>query len=687
VNLSWLQWNKTLWGRATASQWRYALRNSIAMCLALWIAFVLELDDPYWAFTSAAVVSFPTVGGVISKSIGRIIGSILGACAAVIIAGHCLNDPWLFSLAIASWLGLCTFIANQNQNNVAYAFALSGYTAAIIAFSTVNITDTGQIFDIAQARVCEVIIGILCGGFMMMLLPSTSDGDALLTSLRRMHNQLLDHAKLLWLEDNNIQIRRSHQNLISQILTMNLLRIQAFWSHYRLRKQNNLLNYLLHQQLGMTSVISSIRRMMLNWPTPPNNLNEVLQQLLAELSLPDTNKYRLAKILALIKPHDSADFRHQAFWTRLHDFCWLYLRTERWLQRVENANVAEALLLVAPKASKLTRHTDSYEAAWSGLRTFVCILIACSYWINTQWNSGGAGVTLAAIGCVLYSSTASPINSITLLIKSLLVLFITCYMIRFGLMVQFDDLWAFYILLFPILITMQMMKLQDKTRAALWGQLIVFSGSFLEMTNPPVYDYSAFINDGLGKIAGVMLAGVAFQLLRPSSDKRKSRRIIQALRRDFIDQLSRRPRLSHLQFESLIYHRISQLNQSNDQLSRDWLLRWGVVLLNCSQIVWQLRKWETRSDPLSTVRDTCINCLKGIMTERGVSHPVLDASLSELLRISEVLAQHHNESARELAGLIWRLYCSLSQLQLAISYDEKNEDKKNGLPDPSGKPA
>ena len=276
MNFSWLEWKNTPWGKATGGQWRYALRNSIAMILALYIAFEFQMDEPYWALTSAAVVSFPTVGGVISKSIGRIIGSLLGAMGAVFIAGHCLNEPWLFTLAIATWLGLCTYVSNHYQNNVSYAFALAGYTAAIIAFSTVDVTDPTQIFDIAQARVGEVITGILCGGFMMMVLPSTSDGDALLTSLRKMHTQLLEHAQLLWNAEINDQIRSSHEGLIGQILTLNLLRIQAVWSHYRLRRQNNVLNYLLHQQLRMTSFISSLRRMLLNWPQPPENLAQIL---------------------------------------------------------------------------------------------------------------------------------------------------------------------------------------------------------------------------------------------------------------------------------------------------------------------------------------------------------------------------------------------------------------------------
>nr|WP_206191922.1 FUSC family protein [Serratia marcescens] len=659
-----MEWSRTPWGKATGGQWRYALRNSLAMCLALWVAFVLELDEPYWALTSAAVVSFPTIGGVISKSIGRIFGSLVGAAASVAIAGHCLNDPWLFTLFIAAWIGLCTYISNHYQNNVSYAFALAGYTAAIIAFGTVNVTDTQQIFDIAQARVCEVITGILCGGLMMMILPSTSDGEALLTSLRRMQQRLLEHAAMLWQPEVTAQMRTSHEGVIGQILTMNLLRIQAFWSHYRLRRQNNLLNYLLHQQLRITSVISSLRRMLLNWPDRPANLMPVLTQLLDELRDPTTDKYRLARLLQQIAPQDAADYRHRAFWLRLRDFCWLYLRCNRWLQRLESATAVSDLQ--PPRVTSLARHTDSYEAAYNGLRTFLCIVIGCAYWINTQWDAGSAALTLTAISCVLYSSTPSPINSVSTLLKAVLLLSVACFVVKFGLMIQIDDFWVFCAFLFPILVTMQMLKLQNPPYAALWGQLIVFMGSFLTVSNPPSYDYQSFINDNIGKIVGVLLAGLAFQILRPSSDKRKSRRIIRALRRDFIDQLSKKPQQSESQFESLIYHRISQLNQSQDQEARTWLLRWGVVLLNCSHIVWQLRDWQTRSDPLSAVRNVCIHCLRGIMTEKGVQHSSLDTTLQELLRMSNALAHHPEQAARDLAGLIWRLYCSLQQLQQAI---------------------
>ncbi|KKI45089.1 FUSC family protein [Hafnia alvei] len=664
MNLSWLDWRNTPWAKANAGQWRYALRNAIAMCLALWVAFLLDLDEPYWAFTSAAVVSFPTVGGVISKSIGRIAGSLLGAAASVLIAGQCLNDPWLFTFYIAAWIAVCTYVSNHYQNNVAYAFALAGYTAAIIAFSTAESTDSMQIFDIAQARVCEVITGLLCGAFMMMLLPSTSDGTNLLTSLRRMHQRLLEHAAMLWHPETTPEMRASHEGLIGQILTMNILRIQAFWSNHRLRSRNNVLNFLLHRQLRLTSVISSIRRMLVNWPDRPEVLQDVLRDIIKELQDPETNKYRLAKILSRIYPQDPSDYRLRTFYLRLRYFCWLYLQGSRWIRHVENSTPEDSFS--PPKVHSIARHTDSMESAYNALRTFVVIIIGCAFWMSTQWDEGAGALTITAITCVLYSTSASPMTSLTTLFKAMVLLSIGCYLAKFGLMIQIDDFWVFCAFLLPVLLTMQLLKLQNPKTAALWGQLIVFMGSFLLVTNPPEYNYSSFVNDNIAKICGVLLAAVAFQILRPSSDKRKSRRIIQALRLDFMDQISRHPQQDESQFESRIYHRISQLNQSKDEVSRIWVLRWGVVLLNCSHIVWQLREWQTRSDPLSAVRDVCIHCLKGIMTEKGVQHESLDGTLAELLRISDVLSRHPDQSGRDLAGLVWRLYCSLSQLQQSV---------------------
>lgn len=127
-----------------------------------------------------------------------------------------------------------------------------------------------------------------------------------------------------------------HMRVIGQILTMNLLRIQAFWSHYRFRQQNARLNALLHQQLRMTSVISSLRRMLLNWPSPPCATREILEQLLTALASSQTDVYTVARIIAPLRPTNVADYRHVAFWQRLRYFCRLYLQSSQELHRLQS---------------------------------------------------------------------------------------------------------------------------------------------------------------------------------------------------------------------------------------------------------------------------------------------------------------------------------------------------------------
>lgn len=371
----------------------------------------------------------------------------------------------------------------------------------------------------------------------------------------------------------------------------------------------------------------------------------------------------MARIIAPLRPQDEQDYRHLAFWQRLRYFCQLYLRSSRQLYLIESGAPVDQIHI--RRTPGLARHTDNAEAIWSGVRTFCTLTVIGAWSIGAQWESGPGALTLAAISCVLYSIVATPFKSLSLLMRTLVLLSLFSFVVKFGLMVQITDLWQFLLFLFPLFVTMQLLKLQMPKLAGLWGQLIVFMGSFIAVTNPPVYDFADFLNDNTAKIVGVAISWLAFAILRPGSDAVKSRRHIRALRRDFVDQLSRHPSHNESEFESLTYHHVSQLSNSQDALARRWLLRWGVVLLNCSHVVWQLRAWESRSDPLSRVRDICISLLRDVMSERGVQQRPLAVTLQELQRICDTLAHHHQPAAHELAAIIWRLHCSLSQLEQA----------------------
>jgi uncharacterized membrane protein YccC len=57
----------------------FGLRLWASACLALFVAFWLELDNPFWAGTSAAIVCQPQLGASLRKGWFRMIGTVVGA--------------------------------------------------------------------------------------------------------------------------------------------------------------------------------------------------------------------------------------------------------------------------------------------------------------------------------------------------------------------------------------------------------------------------------------------------------------------------------------------------------------------------------------------------------------------------------------------------------------------------------
>jgi uncharacterized membrane protein YccC len=56
----------------------FGLRLWASVCLALYVAFWLELDNAYWAGTSAAIVCEPHLGASLRKGWFRMIGTVVG---------------------------------------------------------------------------------------------------------------------------------------------------------------------------------------------------------------------------------------------------------------------------------------------------------------------------------------------------------------------------------------------------------------------------------------------------------------------------------------------------------------------------------------------------------------------------------------------------------------------------------
>ena len=139
------------------------------MCLALFVAFWLELDNSFWAGTSAAIVCQPQLGASLRKGWFRMIGTVVGATMIVVLTACFPQDRIAFLVLLAFWCSICAFAATVLRNFASYSAALAGYTAAIIAADNLGATGgaSSDVFLLAVTRASEICIGIACAGIVL----------------------------------------------------------------------------------------------------------------------------------------------------------------------------------------------------------------------------------------------------------------------------------------------------------------------------------------------------------------------------------------------------------------------------------------------------------------------------------------------------------------------------------------
>ena len=164
--------------RAAGPPLLFGLRLWASVSLALYVAFWLELDNPFWAATSAAIVCQPQLGASLRKGWFRLIGTVIGAAMSVTLVACFPQDRILFLGCLTLWAAACAFIATLLRNFASYAAALAGYTVAIIAgdlFGSTGGVDANAAFLLAVTRASEICLGIVCAG---VVLASTDLGGA-----------------------------------------------------------------------------------------------------------------------------------------------------------------------------------------------------------------------------------------------------------------------------------------------------------------------------------------------------------------------------------------------------------------------------------------------------------------------------------------------------------------------------
>ena len=107
------------------SSWAFAPRIWVAMMVALYAAFWLQLESASSAAVTVGILARQTRGQVYQKAVYRVLTTVIGVAASFVIAGLFPQSRSPFVIGFAGWLGLWTDETESTEVAIA-ARALNG---------------------------------------------------------------------------------------------------------------------------------------------------------------------------------------------------------------------------------------------------------------------------------------------------------------------------------------------------------------------------------------------------------------------------------------------------------------------------------------------------------------------------------------------------------------------------------
>ncbi len=175
------------------ASWAFGIRVWIAVVVALYAGFWLELESPLSAAITVGILAVPTRGQALEKAGFRFLGTVIGVVASIALIGSLSQARDLFLLAFAAWVGVCVYVAALSDGFRAYGAVLSGYTVALVAIQMID--TPGQVFDFGMQRGAAIALGIATIAVVNDLLVAPDRHLELAAQLAALHRRVRDHAK------------------------------------------------------------------------------------------------------------------------------------------------------------------------------------------------------------------------------------------------------------------------------------------------------------------------------------------------------------------------------------------------------------------------------------------------------------------------------------------------------------
>jgi len=548
----------------------FGVRLWAAVCLALYVAFWLELDTAYWAGTTAALVCQPSLGASLRKGWFRMIGTFIGAVAIVALTACFPQDRGGFLLSLALWGGLCALVATLLRNFAAYAAALAGYTAAIIAGDELGAVGgvNGQAFTLAIDRVSEIWIGIVCAG---IVLAGTDFGGA----QRRLAGLLAELTGEIaarftsTLQRGNPEGQTVRREFIRRVIVIDPVIDEVKGESSTLRYHSPVLHQAVDAMFAMLAAWRTVDAGLRHAPG-----SSVAREALHVLRAIPTE---LRKALEANEPSSWLSVP-----AGLRGLCRTAIKalvempsptiTQRLLADQTAAVIAGLSRVLAGLAllagdevpeNTAGRGFELHVADWlpplvNAGRAFATIVTVQIVWIWTQWPNGAGAITFAAITVILLSPRAD--ESYAMAIKFTAGTAIAAFgaaIALFAGLPNADSFAGFAIVLGLFLIPAGAMIAQP------WNTFLFvpITANFIPILGPAnqmSYNTIQFYNTALAILAGCAAGALSFRLIPPLSPRLRSQRLLALSLRD-LRRLAADSGRRQRSWEERLYSRIAGL--------------------------------------------------------------------------------------------------------------------------------
>jgi uncharacterized membrane protein YccC len=510
----------------------FSVNSFAAAMLALYIGFALGLPRPYWAMTTAYIVSQPLAGAVRSKAVYRVLGTLLGAAAAVAFVPALVNAPVLLTLALALWVGGCLTISLLDRTPRSYLLMLAGYTAAIIGFPSVN--QPGAIFDVAVWRVVEIGLGIVCATLTHSLIFPRPVGavlkDRLATWLGEADRWALDVLK----GQDAEAIARDRRHLAAAASEIQMLAVHLPFDTSRLRETTGVVRALHERMLLLIPLLSGLAdRMDALREVRDDRVRAALNAVAAWIEGGASRDQGLDLIERL---NDLAARRRGSAWeslliesllVRLSETVRALAESHALMARLDNPDAPLSPGLDAAARAKGMRpmHADLPLALLSGGAAVIAIVLASATWILSGWGDGASAPIMAAVFCCFFAAMDDPVPAIKSFGLFTLASLPLSALYMFAILPAIDGFPMLLLVMAPPLLFIGLYIPDPKRMGAALAMLIGFCNA-LTLQETFSADFASFLNGNLAQFVGLLFAIMVTAGLRSMGVDVSARRLL-----------------------------------------------------------------------------------------------------------------------------------------------------------------